>query len=165
MRAGSLELEELFQRYYPYVAAVALRVTGDVDLADDIAQDVFVQACRKLHTLREPEAVRGWLASIAVRRAQQLLRRRSLLRWVGLEDAPDRDAVAPDASPEQRAQLAQVFETLERVPVRERIAWSLRHLQGETLTEVARLAGCSLATAKRRIAAADKKLKEWMADA
>jgi RNA polymerase sigma-70 factor (ECF subfamily) len=45
---------------------------------------------------------------------------------------------------------------LDRLPVNERLAWSLRHIEGEQLESVAVLCGCSLATAKRRIAAAQQ---------
>jgi RNA polymerase sigma-70 factor, ECF subfamily len=44
------------------------------------------------------------------------------------------------------------------------VAWSLRHIEGERLDEVAALCECSLATAKRRIAAASVRLEEMLSD-
>jgi RNA polymerase sigma-70 factor (ECF subfamily) len=51
---------------------------------------------------------------------------------------------------------------LDELPAKERIAWVLRHLEGEQLEDVARIVGCSLATVKRRIAAAHETVKEMM---
>ena len=62
-------------------------------------------------------------------------------------------------SAETRAELAAVGRTLAQVPTNERLAWMLRHVDGEPVAEVARLCGCSLATAKRRIAAAAQHLE------
>jgi hypothetical protein len=58
--------------------------------------------------------------------------------------------------PVTEANLTLSFDhrVLDGMPANQRIAWSLRHIEGEPLENVASLAGCSLATAKRRIAAA-----------
>lgn len=154
------DLGALYTRYRGYVATVALRVLGDVALADDVTQDVFVIACRRLHQLRDPTAARFWLARIAVREARRRLRRRALLRWVGLDAVPERDCVAPEATPEQRAEIAALYAALDTLPTNQRVAWTLRHLEGETLPRVAELSGCSLATAKRWIGRAQQHLQE-----
>ena len=65
---------------------------------------------------------------------------------------------------EQRALLSRVYKILDGIPANERIAWSLRHIEGEPLESVASLAGCSLATAKRRIAAAAARIEEAFGD-
>jgi RNA polymerase sigma-70 factor (ECF subfamily) len=45
------------------------------------------------------------------------------------------------------------------VPTEQRIAWALRHVEGEALEDVARACACSLATVKRRIAAVEEQLQ------
>jgi RNA polymerase sigma-70 factor (ECF subfamily) len=65
---------------------------------------------------------------------------------------------APGAAPDERALLQKVYQLLDAQPVRERLAWCLRHVEGEPLERVAELCGCSLATAKRRIAAVQARL-------
>jgi RNA polymerase sigma-70 factor (ECF subfamily) len=54
--------------------------------------------------------------------------------------------------------LAEVYRILDRMPVRVRLAWSLRHVDGERLEDVAERCACSLATAKRWIATAQEQL-------
>jgi len=71
---------------------------------------------------------------------------------------------APNATPEDRAALRELFAVLDAMPVNLRVAWSLRYMHEETVEIVAELAGCSLATAKRRIAAAQERINLELAD-
>ena len=50
--------------------------------------------------------------------------------------------------------LAAVYRVLDRLPVNQRLAWTLRYVEGEQLERVAELCNCSLATVKRRIKSA-----------
>jgi RNA polymerase sigma-70 factor (ECF subfamily) len=160
-----LDLDTLFRRYSSYVAAVAYRLLGRDEEVDDTVQEVFLAAVRGLGSLRDPDAVKGWLARVAVRSARRRLRKRRLRSFLGLDDASVSGSVVdPGASPEQRALLARVYRALDGIPVNERLAWALRHIEGEPLESVAVLSGCSLATAKRRIAAAARSLEETFSD-
>ena len=157
----SLELDDLFRRYAPYVAKIGYRLLGRDDEVDDLVQDVFLAAHRGLSGLRKPEAIKGWLATIAVRRARKKLRRRKMLTAIGLGGHAEYEDVADrGASPEEKALVGQVYRVLDRIPIDHRVAWTLRYIQGESLERVAELAGCSLATAKRRIKAAREAITE-----
>jgi RNA polymerase sigma-70 factor (ECF subfamily) len=152
-----------FRRYSRYVAAVALRLIGRDDELDDVVQEVFLAALRGLPRLREAEAVKGWLATVTVRVAGRRLRRRRLRTFLGLDHAPDYERLAaPDAPADERALLSRVYLALDALPVRERLAFCLRHVEGEPLERVAELCGCSLATAKRRIAAVQARLADQL---
>ena len=155
-----MDFEALYRRYSPYVAKIGHRLLGRDGEVDDLVQDVFLAAHRGLRNLRKPEAVKGWLATVAVRFARRRLRSRKVRAALSLDASPDYgDVVGPSASPEQRAQVARVYRVLDRIPVNQRIAWSLRYVEGETLERVAELCECSLATAKRRIKAAQDIIK------
>ena len=160
-----LDLDTLFRRYAPYVATVAHRLLGRDDDVDDTIQEVFLAAVRGVSQVRDPGAVKGWLARVTVRAARQRLRKRSLRRLVGLDEPAVYDRVIDSsASGEQRALLSRVYRVLEGVPANQRIAWALRYIEGEPLESVASLCGCSLATAKRRVAAVSQTLEEAFAD-
>ena len=60
---------ELFNRYRQHVFAIALRRLGDENEAQELCQEVFLQAIQKLDQLRDPECFAGWLRSIAQRMA------------------------------------------------------------------------------------------------
>ena len=76
-------LDEIYRRYCRYVGAVILRLYGRPSELDDLIQDVFVEAAGALARLREPEAIRGWLATIAVRTVRRRLRMRTRLALAG----------------------------------------------------------------------------------
>jgi len=156
---------ELFERFAPYVARIGLRLLGRESDVDDLIQDVFIAAMRQRHQVRAPEAFRSWLAIIAVRTARRYLRKRRLRALVGIDTlSPTLELRDPGISPERRALLQRVYQVLDKMPVDHRIAWTLRYVEGEKLEEVAERCGCSLATAKRRIAAAHGRLEAELHD-
>lgn len=158
--AATPTLNEIVRRYSAYVAAIGLKLLGRVDEIDDLVQDVFIAAHRGLANLREPAALKGWLATVTVRVAQRRLRARRLRMIFHVAPTYDYELLAqPGFSPEDSTMLAEVYALLDELPVAERLAWMLRHVQGEQLDRVAELTGASLATVKRRIAAAALKLK------
>ena len=156
---------QLFKRFAPYVARIGLRLLGRESDVDDLIQEVFFAAFRQREQLRDPGAAKNWLATIAVRTARRQLRRRRLRQFVGLDvGGPALELRDPGLSPEKRALLARIYELLDAMPVEQRLAWTLRHVEGEKLEQVAEKCGCSLATAKRRISAAHALLQAEIND-
>jgi RNA polymerase sigma-70 factor (ECF subfamily) len=157
--------EALFQRFAPYVARIGLRLLGRESDVDDLIQEVFMAAFRQRHQVRDPLAFKGWIAIIAVRTARRQLRRRRLRGFVGLDTlAPPLELRDQGMSPERRALLARVYQVLDHMPVEQRLAWTLRYVEGEKLEQVAEHCGCSLATAKRRIAAGHARIQAELDD-
>ena len=154
----------LYRRYAPYVARIGFRLLGREDEVDDLIQDVFLVAFRQRDQLRDPGAIKGWLATIAVRTARRRLRMRRLRSLIGLDSQQALAFTQPGASPEQEALLGHIYSLLDQVGVERRLAWTLRHVEGERLDRVAQRCGCSLATAKRRIAAAEAFLNTELSD-
>ena len=156
-------LESLYEEYASFVGAMASRILGRAVEVDDVVQDVFASAVRGLRRREDVREIRGWLAKVTVRRCVRQLRFRRIWALVDMAPTPSYDRLAdPAAGPEERQLLVEVYRALDRLPARERVAWVLRHVEGETLERVAVLAGCSLATAKRRIASAHEKLRKYL---
>lgn len=153
--AGQLPLDELYRRFAPYVAAVATRILGRQGEVEDVVQDVFAAAARGLRYHGELAQTRSWLATVTVRTSMRKLRVRAMWRFLDLHELPHYERLAdPAAGPEERQLVAEVYRALDRLPARERTAWALRYVEGESLGRVAELCGCSLTTAKRRIGSA-----------
>jgi RNA polymerase sigma-70 factor (ECF subfamily) len=156
-------LGDLYEEYAVYVAAVASRLLGRAGEVDDVVQDVFAAGVRGLRRRDEPREVRAWLAKVTVRRCVRQLRFRRIWALVDLASEPSYDRLAdPAAGPEEKQLVVEVYRALDRLPAHERVAWTLRHVEGEALEDIARLCGCSLATAKRRIATAHEKLQRHL---
>jgi RNA polymerase sigma-70 factor (ECF subfamily) len=157
--------ESAFRQYSGYVAAVATRLLGRDDEVDDVVQEVFLVALSGLARLREPDAVKGWLGTLTVRTSIRRLRRRRVRSFFGLDEGSRyASLVSPNASPEQHALLSRIYSLLDDLPVNQRVAWTLRYVESHSLDEIGRLCNCSLATAKRRIAAAHETLGKAVRD-
>ncbi len=154
--------EALYRRHSAFALGLAIRIQGSSNDVEDIVHDAFVRAHAGITGLKDPEAFRAWLGSIVVRLVRTRLRRRRLLSSLGLlsPEPVELDAIAsPNADTETRVLLAQVYALLQTLPADDRIAWTLRFIDKHRLEAVAELMSCSLATAKRRIARAQRFLE------
>jgi RNA polymerase sigma-70 factor (ECF subfamily) len=157
----SLEFAAVFRRYGRYVASIGARILGAEDELDDLVQEVFLEAYRGLSQVREPRAVRGWLASICVRRATRRLKRRRLWNWFSLDKVDAAGLAAPAGSnPERSAEVRAAYRILERMSADERAVWVLRHLEGESLDDIAVICACSKSTVQRRLRTAQARFDE-----
>jgi RNA polymerase sigma-70 factor (ECF subfamily) len=146
----------LWRKYAALVRGILRRRIGPGADVDDLVQDTFIGLLRNLPALRDPNALRSFVVATAIRFARSEHRRRrggsrrlvTLTRTGTMPDAAREGA--PD--PETRRVVTRIFEVLDDVDDRGRMAFVLRHVQGYELTEVARSLGCSLATAKRSLA-------------
>ena len=156
-------LDALYARYAPYVAAIATRILGRQAEVEDVVQEVFSLAVGGLRRREDHREIKSWLATVTVRRAVQQLRLRSLWSVFDLADEPSYEMLADQGSdPQERELVADVYRALDRLPPRQRVPWVLRHVEGQSLEEVAALCGCSLATVKRRIGAAHDRIRKQL---
>lgn len=152
--------EQLYRDYARYVATIVARLLGRPDEVDDVVHETFLQVRRALPKLRDPAAVKGWLGTITVRVAKRHLRWAKLRQRLGLEAEMDAENYSTTSlSAEDYEFVHSAYACLSALPTAERIAWVLRRVHGAQLAVVASMCDCSLATAKRRIAAADRKLQ------
>ncbi|HMA95823.1 MAG TPA: sigma-70 family RNA polymerase sigma factor [Polyangiaceae bacterium] len=158
--------EALFRRYVHLVNGLAFRVIGrDADL-DDLVQDSFIEAWRSLHRLENPQVFSSWLSAIVVRTAHKMLRRRRLMTAIGLRQREPIDLdnlVSGNAPQDVQVELRAIYSLVETLSPSTRLALLLRRVEGLSLEEVASMLGVSLATAKRRIADAERQLESMTA--
>jgi len=127
----------------------ALGPSGD---AEDLTHEVFVCLFSKVRGLRDRNALRSFLFSIAIRVLKRELRRRRVRRLFnvsGIEQFPEPSAMEFDV--EARQALRRLYAILDRLSAQERSAFVLRHVEGMSLEEVSSALGVSLATTKRRL--------------
>lgn len=161
--------EALYRRHAPFAINLAVRLQGSSRDVEDLVHDAFLKVHDRLGELRDPSVFRAWLGSIVVRLVRTRMRREKLARFLGVTDQRDSgtqlEALAADsASPELRAELAQVYALLGTLSADLRIAWTLRYVEGQRLEAVAQLCDCSLATAKRRLQRAQSYLDRHFVD-
>lgn len=149
--------EALFRRHFTTATRLAWRLAPKCD-AEDVAQDALVEALTHLQQLTNPSAFTGWLRGIVVRLVRGRLRRRGILSRLGFGDTDEAfdvdTAMAPNTPPEASVQIRELYRAMEKLPTEERMVLALTRIEGLTNEEAAQSMGLSLATVKRRLAAA-----------
>ena len=153
--------EAIFRRYSRLVNGLSFRLMGSRADADDLAQDVFVQAFQSLHRLENRQSLSSWLCSITVRTAHKRIRRLRLMTRLGLRrsEAVNFDAVVSStAPPEVQVEVRGIYAILHELPAEDRMALVLRRVEGMAIGEIAAHLERSGATEKRRLKSAEAHL-------
>lgn len=154
-------LAVLYDRYGRVAYALAYRILGEPEAAEDVVHDAFISAWRGAATFRtERGNVRGWLLSIAHHRAVDVLRRKTAFRPAPLEAAEHR-ASEDDTAAEgiRNVEHASVRAALEALPAAQRRTIELAYFGGYTHVELAELMGVPLGTVKGRMRIGLQKLR------
>ncbi|MCC6806007.1 MAG: sigma-70 family RNA polymerase sigma factor [Deltaproteobacteria bacterium] len=164
--ATPLDLSALYSAYARYVGAIAMRILGNAADTEEVVQDVFAEAMRAASGINDAAAIRGWLATVTVRMSRKRLKRQRLFAAFGLcEVAAYENTPSGEISADDRILLKRMSVVIAHMPVDARIAWVLRHVDGEQLDRIAEMMGCSLATVKRRICEAQHMIDSHFEDA
>lgn len=145
---------ELVRRRQGAVRGLLRKLCHDATLADDLAQETFVQAWRTLSQLRSAGAFGGWLKQVAVRVWLQYARR-SRLAFDPLEDAES----VQDFDDSSGIDLKRA---LERLKPAQRLCVVLSYGEGLSHGEIADATGWPLGTVKSHVARGGARLKEWL---
>jgi RNA polymerase sigma-70 factor (ECF subfamily) len=153
------EFEDHVRQNQRRVFQIAYAVLGNAAEAEEIAQDAFLRAYRRLRSLREPERFRSWVGRIVYRLA--LNRRRSLLRERNRETAWQEAGASRPGSERERVDalfLDRVRREIDRLPEKLRSALVLCAIDGMEAAEAARILGVPEGTVRSRLHAARKRL-------
>jgi RNA polymerase sigma-70 factor (ECF subfamily) len=151
---------QLVERFQQAVYGIALRRLRNHAEAQELTQEVFVQAMRKIAQLREPECFGGWLRSITTRMAiNRALRGGPVV-------ATDRETLeatcverrTPLAVALEREQASQVREGLGRLRTLDRKTLEAFYVHGRSLVEMSDEFDSPIGTIKRRLHVARKRL-------
>jgi RNA polymerase sigma-70 factor (ECF subfamily) len=158
----------LVRRYQAPLFRHAWRLTQDRRTAEDVTQEAFVTAWRRLPGLARPESFRSWLYQIATRRSIDAVRARrpeqpvDTTGTVAPTDAFVSAEPGPAAVAEQREQLEDLAAALQALPLGQRAAWSMREIDGLSYEEIAVALVLPVSTVRGRIARARHELAERM---
>ena len=154
-------LRQLWSRHAPHIDAVVRRLVGDPDLAQDIAQEVWIQIFRALPSWRGDSQFGTWAHRIAVNRTLNALRKVRRLAKVETEMEDDGHSVEPDSD---RAFLAaSIEEAMARLSPGARAVFFLHDVEGYTHEEIARELGITSGGSKSQLFKARAKLRKLLA--
>jgi RNA polymerase sigma-70 factor (ECF subfamily) len=153
---------ELFSRFERTVLAIALRRLGDFNEAEELCQDVFVQAITKIDQLREPASFGGWLRSITHRMAINRMVRRPPALPTEPETLESRcvEDVTPLSVVLRGERDSQLRAGLDRLRELDRDTLVAFYVKGHSLLEMSDEFDAPLGTIKRRLHVARKRLAQ-----
>jgi RNA polymerase sigma-70 factor (ECF subfamily) len=153
LRAGDSDASDtLWERYSPAVRRLLARTLGPILELDDLTQEVFLRVFVRLPSLRDPSALLPFTLSVAGNVLNWELRRRWITRRVRLSETgtlPDMEGKSDDL--EAREALRRCYAIFDSLTAEERIAFTVRYMEGMTAEEVAATLSVSVSTAKRWI--------------
>lgn len=160
------EFAELVRQHAPRVRALCAATLGNADEAEDAAQETFLKAHRSLDRFAGGSSIGTWLHRIAVNECLDRLRAAGRRRSQSLDALLEADANAlgaalSEASPAKALEDRDAIERmLNRLIPEQRLALTLREVQGFTYEEIAEAMACSLDSVKARIKRARAELLE-----
>lgn len=151
---------ELFERFERSVFAIAMRRLRDFEEAQELTQEVFIQAMTKLRQLREPEAFGGWLKAITHRMAINRIVRKAPDRAVETEqlEATWVDSQTPLTLALAGERSSCVRAGLDKLRDLDRETLVAFYVEGQSLLEMSEEFRAPLGTIKRRLHVARKRL-------
>jgi RNA polymerase sigma factor (sigma-70 family) len=150
----------LVKRHGPLVLGACRRVLGNWHAAEDALQVTFLVLARRAGSVRSPDTLGPWLYGVAVRTARKA-KTKEARRRVRERQASMLQAVGPPDGLEDL--WAVLDEAVARLPAKYRAAFTLHHLQGLTVAEVARRLACPQGTVAVRLARAKERLRGRLA--
>jgi RNA polymerase sigma-70 factor, ECF subfamily len=152
-RGDSAAFEQLYRNYARMVHGLLL-ACAPADAVEDLAQEVFLQAYRKLPRLRDDGAFGGWLAAIARNRARDYFRR------APIAPAELPDGLAGPGSASDEAEAAAALAAIRALPEAYRETLVLRLVEGMTGNEIAARTGLAPASVRVNLHRGMKLLRE-----
>lgn len=151
---------ELFTRYRGHVIAIGLRRLGNENEAQELCQEVFLQAIQKLGQLRQPECFGGWLRSIAKRMAiNRAVRRPPLIPTEPQTlEATCVELDTPYSAVIEGERASHVRRGLQRLKEMDRDTLEAFYMRGKSLIEMSDQFDAPVGTIKRRLHVARKRL-------
>ncbi|MGW4482407.1 RNA polymerase sigma factor [Amycolatopsis sp. NPDC004368] len=155
--------EQLVLRYQAPMFRLAVKMLNHRGDAEDVVQETFLGAWRKLGQLNDDSAFVGWLYRSTANRCLNVIRARRPQADVDLElaESPRAD-VQPERAAQVNGQLEALNAALQQLTPPQRVCWLLREVHGRSYDEIAEVVGVNPVAVRGRIARARAQLAEVM---
>ncbi|MCH2210360.1 MAG: sigma-70 family RNA polymerase sigma factor [Fuerstiella sp.] len=165
-QAGNRDaFDKLTKTFYSRVYAIVIQRLRNTAEADEVTQEVFLRAYRKMTQLKDPSAFAGWLCRIAVRLAINRAVRRPTERTcepVTFEQLQEADT-GPTANLLQREDAQQLRSGIDQLGQMDRQTLMAFYFEGQSLKDMAEVFDSPVGTIKRRLHTARHRLREMLA--
>ena len=155
--------EELVKRHQDLVFSLSFKLTGNRELANDVAQEAFIRAWKAIEKFRGDSTFGTWIYRITVNTAWTLRKKAKKHYSLNIEDTQEPVVIDEKKDPELVAinsDLSVVLrKALNQIPLEQRIIVELKNIEGRSHKEIADYLAISVTAAKVRLHRAHKKLR------
>jgi len=157
------EFEEMYRQQAPRIYSLACRISGSAEDGEDLLQEIFLQAYRKLGSFKGESSVGTWLYRLALNHCLDYVRSRQA-RMKKVTDSYDVEDSAFEPVARRDTPIARIDldRAVERLPEGCREAFVLHDVEGLDHKEVAEMLGIAEGTSKSQVFKARLKLRAWL---
>ena len=152
---------DLVRRYEPLVRAAVVAIVHDQHLAQDVAQDAFLAAYRKLHSLRDRSRFGPWILKIARREAYRSSRRKNRLEKTVSTSCGDALSIA-QSNGRLDHDSQEVLDAVARLPGHEQVVIVLRYFEAQSVETISTMTGRPIGTITKQLSRARARLQNWL---
>jgi RNA polymerase sigma-70 factor (ECF subfamily) len=163
-QAGNVDaFAELYRQHAPRVFALACRMGGSTETGEDLLQEIFLRAHRKIHGFKGDSTVGTWLYRLAINHCLDFVRSRRV-KMDKATDSLDRDgSTAPGAARDSPVERIDLERAIRQLPPGCREAFVLHDVEGYEHREIAQMLGIAEGTSKSQVFKARLKLRAVLA--
>lgn len=152
IRAGSVDAFEGIVEQYQYpITRYLYRLTGDYEIAQDLAQDTFIKAYKSILKTDSELKLNAWLFRIATNNAIQYLRRKKLISFIPFENLIKSEPEGNRTNPENTIEELAIKEVFSQIPYEQRVCLVLHYVEGFRYREIAETMGISEEAVRKRV--------------
>ena len=164
--------KEMVENYRQMVVNTCFGLLHNIDDAEDVAQDVFIEVFRSVEKFRGDSKISTWLYRIAVNRSLNFIRNNKKHRWFQsfddvveakkeeLNRLPSSDSDNPEFDLENRQRALLLHEAIDSLPENQRVAFSLNKYEDLAYKEIAEVMNLSVSSVESLIHRAKKNLQK-----
>jgi RNA polymerase sigma-70 factor (ECF subfamily) len=160
--------EQLVLRHQELVFSLAYKLTGNREMANDVAQEAFIRAWKAIEKFRGDSTFSTWIYRITVNTAWTLRKKAKKHNTLNIDETYEPIVVDEKKDPEMVAinsDLSSVLsKALNNLPVEQRIIVELKNIEGRSHKEIADYLDISVTAAKVRLHRAHQKLRQILED-
>ena len=156
--------EQLVIRHQDLVFSLAYKLTGNREMANDVAQEAFIRAWKAIEKFRGDSTFSTWIYRITVNTAWTLRKKAKKHNTINIDDTYEPIVIDEKKDPELVAinsDLSSVLiNALDKIPIEQRIIVELKNIEGRSHKEIADYLDISVTAAKVRLHRAHQKLRQ-----
>ena len=156
--------EQLVIRHQDLVFSLAYKLTGNREMANDVAQEAFIRAWKAIEKFRGDSTFSTWIYRITVNTAWTLRKKAKKHNTLNIDDTYEPIVIDEKKDPELvdiNSDLSSVLiNALDKIPIEQRIIVELKNIEGRSHKEIADYLDISVTAAKVRLHRAHQKLRQ-----